>query len=111
MAEEAPIDFVYLDSQTFGDLALRHELLDVFAAQLPLLLARIEPSFGQDALLALHTLKGAARAMGARPLAAAAAALEQALHEGRPWQEELTRLATTTHAACACATGNLRDRP
>lgn len=109
--EAPPIDIAYLDRQTFGDVALRQELLGVFAEQVPLLVARIVPPFGDDARLSLHTLKGAARAVGAGPLAAAAAALEEALRLGDPWQPALKEVATTAQAACACAGRDVRDRP
>jgi HPt (histidine-containing phosphotransfer) domain-containing protein len=75
-----PLDLAHLDAQTLGDHKLQYELLHLFAAQSPPLVARMH-TIGQTDRKALgdlaHHLKGAARAIGAFSVAAAAEALEK----------------------------------
>lgn len=74
---QRPVDLVYLSSQTMGDRGLESEILAMFAAQLPQYAAMLESSQDKDELFrAAHTLKGAARSVGAFQLADLAAFME-----------------------------------
>jgi HPt (histidine-containing phosphotransfer) domain-containing protein len=74
------LDLAHLGAQTLGDHKLQYELLHLFAAQSPALVARMH-TIGQTDPKILgdlaHHLKGAARAIGAFSVAAAAEALEK----------------------------------
>jgi HPt (histidine-containing phosphotransfer) domain-containing protein len=72
------IDRAELDAQTFGDPALAAEVLAMFQDQATPLLQALAASVGQARADVAHRLKGSALAIGARDLAAAAAALEGA---------------------------------
>jgi HPt (histidine-containing phosphotransfer) domain-containing protein len=78
------LDLAHLHGQTFGDRALECEVLALFEQQclrlLPLIVAGENPTERADAV---HTLKGAARAVGAWRVAALAETLETALDRGR----------------------------
>ena len=75
--DNPPVDLVYLSSLSMGDSALETEILGMFASQLPIYLDSL---CGCDDPLqrkaALHTLKGAARSVGAVHLSEIAAMLE-----------------------------------
>jgi HPt (histidine-containing phosphotransfer) domain-containing protein len=75
----APIDLVHLSRQTAGDRALEQELLALFSDQcvkhLGTICAEVSPDHKRDAA---HTLKGAAKAIGAWTVADMAGALEDA---------------------------------
>ncbi len=73
------IDTAHLARYTMGDVKLERELLGMFDAQLEELLTALENARGDVRAwkLAAHTLKGAARAVGAFPLAETALALEK----------------------------------
>src|SRR5215212_12029875 len=79
-AEQRVLDLVHLARQTFGDRDLEREVLALFEAQcrrlLPILAGAGREGERSDAA---HTLKGAARAVGAWRLAALADELETAL--------------------------------
>lgn len=61
-----PIDLDHLDRSVFGDRLLRSEVLGLFVDQIDAMLAAMAPSMGDDAWRACaHTLKGAARGVGA----------------------------------------------
>jgi HPt (histidine-containing phosphotransfer) domain-containing protein len=75
----SPLDLAHLDAQTLGDHKLQYELLQLFAAQSPTLVARMHAIGQMDAKILgdlAHHLKGAARAIGAFSVATAAEALE-----------------------------------
>jgi HPt (histidine-containing phosphotransfer) domain-containing protein len=77
---QAPIDLAHLARQTGGDHALERELLVLFSQQCVRHLRTIHA--GEDArarMDAAHTLKGAAQAIGAWQVAAAADAIERQL--------------------------------
>jgi HPt (histidine-containing phosphotransfer) domain-containing protein len=79
MTEKA-IDFAYLSSQTAGDHELERELLTLFAQQCVVHLRAIHGSVDRQARTdAAHTLKGAARAIGAWQVAEAADRIEESL--------------------------------
>lgn len=93
LARGPAIDLVHLARQTMGDEALQLELLGLFDKQAGLAIARLGEECGAGpaqwrADLA-HTLKGSARAVGARRVAAGAEAYEIAVRDGRPDLEEL----------------------
>jgi len=78
------IDFGHLARYTMGEPALTEELLGTFCAQVADFTV-LAAECRDDAKLrrAVHTLKGAARAIGAFPLAQRLAEAERALDEGR----------------------------
>ena len=77
---DCPLDLAYLARQTFGDVELEREVLGLFVGQCdrltPVICAGDDQSKRSDAA---HTLKGAARAVGAFALAAAAEDGERSL--------------------------------
>ncbi|WP_420102256.1 Hpt domain-containing protein [Bosea sp. (in: a-proteobacteria)] len=75
-----PIDTDHLARQTGGDLALERELLALFAQQCAKHLRTIHASADPQARIdAAHTLKGAARAIGAWQVAEAADLIETSI--------------------------------
>ena len=79
-----PLDRVHLDRYTGGNRALNEEILRLFDTQCRELVARIEELASgapddKDWRHTVHTLKGAARGVGAFPLADAAAEAEKTL--------------------------------
>ena len=65
-----PIDLVHLSTQTMGDRALEAEVLGMFLDHSGAYVAKLRnASQPADRKLAAHTLKGAARAIGAWELA------------------------------------------
>ena len=84
-ADRRLLDLTHLARQTFGDRALEREVLALFEQQcvrlLPLIVAGEDLTERADAA---HTLKGAARAVGAWRIASLAGTLEEALDEGGP---------------------------
>ena len=71
-------DIEFLRRYTFEDPALEKELLELFKAQLPILVEQIETATSQSEWhLATHTLKGSARSVGAPALGEYALELEQ----------------------------------
>lgn len=83
LAAGAPIlDLDQLVRQTFGDEALAREVLALFEKQCERLLPILaRPGAAQERADAAHTLKGAARAIGAGRIAALADAFERTLAE------------------------------
>jgi HPt (histidine-containing phosphotransfer) domain-containing protein len=81
MSSHQPIDLKHLDSYTGGDRALNEEVLRLFDDHCRSMLAQLEGDSGdkQRWRHATHTLKGAARGVGAFELAEAAAAAEKTL--------------------------------
>ena len=76
--EGPAIDRAHLARMTFGDKALERELLALFDRQAGLLVARMHGTDAAAVKTLAHTLKGSALGVGARGVAEAAAALEQA---------------------------------
>jgi HPt (histidine-containing phosphotransfer) domain-containing protein len=84
-AEQRVLDLVHLARQTFGDRDLEREVLALFEAQCRRLLPILAgAAAGRERGDAAHTLKGAARAVGAWRLAALADELETALAADAP---------------------------
>jgi HPt (histidine-containing phosphotransfer) domain-containing protein len=75
----SPIDMVYLARQSGGDHELEQELLALFADQCIRHLDTIRQAGTEAGCDAAHTLKGAARAIGAWQVADAAEQVEKAL--------------------------------
>ena len=77
-AGSAVLDLQHLDKYTAGDAALRGELLLLFSEQLAQQISALcGDCRGEDWLIATHTLKGAARAIGAFQIGETAELLEQ----------------------------------
>jgi HPt (histidine-containing phosphotransfer) domain-containing protein len=91
-ADRRILDLAHLSRQTFADRTLEREVLALFEQQcvrlLPLIVAGEDLTERADAA---HTLKGAARAVGAWRLASLAETFEGALDDARP-AETLGRL-------------------
>jgi HPt (histidine-containing phosphotransfer) domain-containing protein len=94
----ADFDVAHLAAQSGGDQDVAREVLSLFVARAPALLSRIADG-GADARDAAHALKGAALAIGAWRVAAAAEATEAAAAASlRP---PCAELASAVSAACA----------
>jgi HPt (histidine-containing phosphotransfer) domain-containing protein len=65
-----PVDLAYLARFTLGNVALEREVLQLFAAQMPLYLEALRAAGGRKAWReAAHSIKGSACAVGAWRLA------------------------------------------
>lgn len=74
----AAIDHPHLRRFTMGDLQLEHEVLVLFATELPRTLANLQAATTlKEWKIAAHTLKGSARTVGAWQVAAAAVDAER----------------------------------
>ena len=100
------LNLAFLRRQTFDDRDLERELLHLFEKQcarlVPVAVEGAEDRSSQRRAEAAHTLKGAALAIGAERVAAAAARLEAALEagEGAPTvQRRGADLRRTVHEA------------
>ena len=71
------VDFAYLENYAAGDMALVDEVLGLFREQVELWRPMINPEAGRAWGDAVHTLKGAARGIGAFALADACDAAEK----------------------------------
>ena len=78
----ATLDLAHLEAMTFGDRKLQDEVLRLFLAQVRSLRDRLGE--GVPEALAVHSIKGAARGVGACDVAAAAERFEQAGGEAVP---------------------------
>jgi len=96
-ATEPVVDLDILGRFTLGNRALEVEVLNLFADHLPVTLALLDATNAESWKYATHTLKGAARSVGATRLAAAAAAAEHAPHDKRP--AHVAELETEAQAA------------
>ncbi len=77
-SHERPIDLVHLAKQTMGDKGLEVEVLQMFARQARTCLQDIGSGDTDKARAGAHRLKGAASAVGAFKVAAAAESFETA---------------------------------
>jgi HPt (histidine-containing phosphotransfer) domain-containing protein len=109
---ERPIDLVHLSRQTLGDRDLELDLLTLFERQAGLIMQQMTLMTGPgDQRIRrdlAHTLKGSARAVGARYVADAAEALEEILHGGAG-QAETARVMAQLEAAVADARAAARE--
>ena len=89
-----PLDLVFLARQTMGDRGLECEVLRMFETQVALYFERVASATDAEQIaLGLHTLKGAARSVGAVALAEQAkAAEEEFAASGRLDEETLADL-------------------
>ncbi len=85
------VDLDHLKRITSGEAGLQHEVLQLFLSQTGRLVEALDQPRVDAAALA-HTLSGSARAIGAFRLAERAAALEQAIRQGRDGAPELAQL-------------------
>ena len=72
-----PVDLVHLARQTMGDRALEQEVLGLFVQQVSTVRERLQNADLVERRALAHTLKGAARGVGAFALADCADAIEQ----------------------------------
>lgn len=73
-----PIDHAHLSRYTLSDRGLEIEILKLFLAQIPLTVESLKfASMDKDWVIAAHTLKGSARAVGVPKLAELALEAEQ----------------------------------
>lgn len=78
---DAPVDHAHLARYTLGNRSLELEVLQLFAEQAPITLQQLRAATSaKDWHVAAHTLKGSARAVGARAVATAAEMAEAAGH-------------------------------
>ncbi|WP_306119365.1 MULTISPECIES: Hpt domain-containing protein [unclassified Roseitalea] len=79
-----PVDLAQLARQTGGDRGLEEEVLRLFLRQSAAIARTVRGQADAESRRRnAHTLKGAARAVGARKVAERASALEHAPHETR----------------------------
>lgn len=101
---ERPIDFAHLARYTGGDAKLDAEVLRLFAGQAELIVRSLETCLAagdtKGWFEAAHTLKGAARGVGAFGLADAAAALEAVEPHAAAGAAALHRLKNKSQAVC-----------
>ena len=96
-SDSQPLDLAHLARQTLGDQALCREVLALFVDQATVFKGHIPHATIPERLALAHTLKGSARGIGAFPLAAGVARLEQ-----RPGDERiLSMLAALIDEVCA----------
>ena len=77
------VDFAFLAAQTFGDIELERDVLELFVAQARKILQRLPDLPPAEQADAAHLLKGSARGIGAAAAAAAAESYEAAASETR----------------------------
>lgn len=76
---DRPVDLVHLSKQTMGDRDLEREVLFLFASQASTYLAQAGDAASREEVIRVaHTIKGAARSIGAGKLADIAQTCEQA---------------------------------
>ena len=102
------IDEEHLGQMTFGDCRLEREVLEIFRRQAAIMLGRISGSAPAAAAMAVHTLKGSARGIGAWRVARAAERLEQA-HADAERSAALGELTAATLEARAAIDARLED--
>jgi len=100
---EQPVDIEHLDRYTGGDCALNEEILRLFDTQCRELMTKLESlasgeSNAKSWREATHTLKGAARGIGAFPLGNAAAEAEKTSGDKQSAIPALERLKSTSAA-------------
>ena len=102
------LDLAHLARQTFGDGDLEREVLGLFEEQCARLLPLVAAG-GSRAADAAHTLKGAARAIGAWQVAAICGSVEEVLGGDRP-ADPLQRLVGQLEGAVAAARAAIAER-
>jgi HPt (histidine-containing phosphotransfer) domain-containing protein len=95
-----PIDRAHLSRYTLGSPKLEREILGLFLAQLPLSIEQLRfAATDREWQIAAHTIKGSARAVGARNVARLALEAEQTsgVVDG---EEDRERILTQLDEAC-----------
>lgn len=108
----APIDLDHLDKYVLGDSALRDEILTIFIDQAGILIGRLQAAADDDEgfRIAAHTLKGAARGIGAWALGDLAEAAEKIMGAERALRPAaIGRIEGAANSAIVYARG-LRER-
>ena len=105
--EDGPIDLVHLQRMTLGDAALEREVLAMFAAQAARLIEALTV-LPPDSGAMVHTLKGAARAVGACEVGNAAERLEAVLKSEGGVADQLADLQEAVARARAAIDAILR---
>ena len=101
---ETPIDHAYLGRFTLGNTSLEYEVLELFADHAPTYLLRMMAASTDRAWYeAAHTLKGSARAVGARQVGALAEEAERI----KGWSDPEARAAAID--ALSGALGDVRQ--
>ena len=116
MTREQPVDLTHLDRYTGGDRSLNEEILRLFDWQCREMIAKLEQALAgsPDAKSwreATHTLKGAARGIGAFPLGDAAALAEAQGSDGENALAALVRLKDTSAAVYTFIARFLNESP
>ena len=94
-----PIDRVHLSRYTLGSLTLEREILGLFLAQLPLSIEQLRfAATDREWQIAAHTIKGSAKAVGARHVARIAVDAERT--SGVMDEEERVRILAALEDAC-----------
>ena len=97
-----PINRSYLARFTLGNAALEREVLELFAAQMPLYVEQLRAATGnKEWKLAAHTIKGSAMAVGAQRLASLATSAESLVVDHDPSRYERARQAAAEDVAVA----------
>jgi HPt (histidine-containing phosphotransfer) domain-containing protein len=87
-----PIDRRYLARFTLGNGALEREVLELFAGQMPRYVEQLHAAASaKEWVLAAHTIKGSALAVGARRLASLAQMAERLDVEANPANSQTMR--------------------
>jgi len=105
--DDGPIDLVHLQRMTLGDAALEREVLAMFAAQAARLIEALTV-LPPDSGAMVHTLKGAARAVGACEVGNAAERLEAVLKSEGGVADQLADLQEAVARARAAIDAILR---
>jgi HPt (histidine-containing phosphotransfer) domain-containing protein len=110
--DRRPIDLVHLSRMTLGDRSLEREVLQLFARQVSLLVARMRQVSPAGISAAAHTLKGSARGVGAWAVARAAEAVESAagMHDEAELKAAVERLGGAADETGAAIAQLLRAR-
>ncbi|WP_158807525.1 Hpt domain-containing protein [Beijerinckia sp. L45] len=106
------LDSAYLTSQTFGDIELEIELLELFVVQARRLVPKLPTDDVRERADTAHLLKGSARAIGAPLLATAVEIYEQATETQQAADQPAYRAVATaleqTEAAIAARLSELQ---
>jgi HPt (histidine-containing phosphotransfer) domain-containing protein len=98
-ADDSPIDLEHLRRSTLGDSGLEREVLAMFSKQARNLAGRLA-ALPPEADALAHTLKGAARAIGAHRVADCSSEFEAAIRDGGNVTQSLAALEAVVAEAC-----------
>ena len=101
-ASTGPIDRRYLARFTLGNRELEREVLELFAGQMPRYVDQLRAAASaKEWVLAAHTIKGSALAVGARRLASLAQIAERLDVEANPANSQTIRRDAAAAVAAA----------